>query len=155
MDHHGHKFVKVFYYLTDVALGDGHHEYILDSHFQPSFDAYLNVKAPQILKHLSSKRVLRGKHQLSDDVLLPILARRLSVVGPRGSGFMEDTRGLHRGTPIISDRSRIILQALFVAFDSMKDPIHKVSISPDVCSKIQRNNSYTQVELSKILSIIS
>ena len=28
MDHHGHKFLKMFYYLTDVDEGDGHHEYV-------------------------------------------------------------------------------------------------------------------------------
>jgi hypothetical protein len=28
MDHHGHKFLKMFFYLTDVAEGDGHHEYV-------------------------------------------------------------------------------------------------------------------------------
>ena len=65
---------------------------------------------------------------MSDDVVLPIIDRCISVVGS-GIGFMEDTLGLHRGTPIISDRSRIILQALFVPFDSMKDPVHKVSNS--------------------------
>tara|TARA_B100000674_G_scaffold499457_1_gene545911 strand:- start:4492 stop:5448 length:957 start_codon:yes stop_codon:yes gene_type:complete len=155
MDHHGHKFVKAFYYLSDVQLGDGHHEFILNSHIQPSFDTTLASKAPKLTKSLSSKRVLRGKFQLADDLLLPIMDRCLSIVGPSGSGFMEDTRGLHRGTPIISQSSRIILQALFVPFDSMKDPIHKVSISSHVASEIQRCNSYTQSEISKLLSIIN
>lgn len=155
MDHHGHKFVKVFFYLTDVQFGDGHHEFILNSHCQTYFDSYLDKNFPQLLKTIALKRKLRGKFHLPDDLLLPILDRRLSLVGSRGTGFMEDTRGLHRGTPIISDRPRIILQALFVPFDSMKDPIDKVSISPDIVSKIRSYNSYTQSEVSKILSIIT
>ena len=125
MDHHGHKFVKVFFYLSDVALGDGHHEFIINSHSQSSFDHFLSDKSPLLYKHLTLKRQLRGKHQLSDDVVLPIMDRCISVVGSSGMGFMEDTRGLHRGTPIISNTSRIILQALFVPFDSMKDPVHR------------------------------
>ena len=155
MDHHGHKFVKVFFYLSDVELGDGHHQFISNSHLQPDFDDFLCKKSPLLFEHLSCKRKLRGQHQLSDDVLLPIMDSCISVVGPCGSGFMEDTRGLHRGTPIILDRSRIILQALFVPFDSMKDPIHKVQISPDIIQLIQCKNSYTKAEISKLLSIIN
>lgn len=155
MDHHGHKFVKVFFYLSDVALGDGHHDFVTNTHIQSSFDQYLSAKSPLLLKHISLKRHLRGKHQLSDDVVLPIIDRCISVVGSSGIGFMEDTRGLHRGTPIISDRSRIILQALFVPFDSMKDPVHKVSIPPDLIANIQLHNSYTKSEVGKLLSIIN
>ena len=92
---------------------------------------------------------------MSDDVVLPIMDRCISVVGSSGMGFMEDTRGLHRGTPIISNNSSIILQALFVPFDSMKDPVHKVLIPPELIANIQRHNSYTKSEVSKILSIIN
>tara|TARA_B100000674_G_scaffold499329_1_gene544073 strand:- start:3559 stop:4518 length:960 start_codon:yes stop_codon:yes gene_type:complete len=155
MDHHGHKFVKVFFYLSDVDLGDGHHQFISNSHIQSDFDDFVSKKSPLLFQHLTSKRRLRGKHYMSDDVLLPIMDRCISVVGSCGLGFMEDTRGLHRGTPIISDRSRVILQALFVPFDSMKDPIVKVNIPPDLIRQIQRHNSYTKVEVSKILSIIN
>lgn len=154
MDHHGHRFVKAFFYLTDVSLGLGHHEFILDTHHQPSFDSYLHSEFPYFLPHLQRKRLERGKYQLPDDFLLPLLPKTLRLAGKAGTGFMEDTRGLHRGTAIVSDVPRIIIQALYVPFNSMKDPIDKGCLDFDSIDQIRSVNSYTQIEINKLFHLI-
>ena len=44
MDHHGHKFLKLFYYLNDVKIGRGHHEYCSSTHKQDRFDRLINER---------------------------------------------------------------------------------------------------------------
>lgn len=155
MDHHGHKFVKVFFYLTDVHLGSGHHEFLINTHNQSSFDCFLSSNYPSFLPFLDLKRKHRGKYQLSDDLLLPLLSNLIQVQGSAGTGFMEDTRGLHRGTSIINASPRIILQALYVPFNSMKDPIDKGSLDLNCIKDIQSSNSYTKIEMSKLFQLIT
>jgi hypothetical protein len=154
VDHHGHKFIKAFYYLTDVLLGFGHHEFICETHHQPSFDSFLQSNQPNFISHIHRKRRERGKYRLPDDLLLPFLPKTLRLDGQAGSGFMEDTRGLHRGTAIISNVPRIIIQALYVPFNSMKDPIDTGCLDSNSRNQIRSENSYTDLELNKLFHLI-
>ena len=156
MDHHGHKFIKVFFYLTDTVYGYGHHEFLKGSHYQQVFDQLLDsMPTLEALKlSIEKKRKKRGAFFIHDDTLLPLRDSVLSVVGNAGTGFMEDTRGLHRGTILPPSHKRIIVQALFVPFNSGKDPIYRPSISNSYYSHIKRENEYTGAEMSKLFQLL-
>ena len=91
MDHHGHKFVKAFYYMTDVKVGYGHHEYIAKTFHQGTFDNELNSNSE--LSHLKQsvdkKRLLRGKYKISDDSILPLKSKVINMTGPAGVALQK------------------------------------------------------------------
>ena len=156
MDHHGHKFVKVFFYLTDTTLGYGHHEFLKGSHYQQAFDQLLNSMPmlDAIKISVQKKREKRGKFLIQDDTLLPLWESVLRIAGKAGMGFMEDTRGLHRGTILPPGHKRIIVQALFMPFNSGKDPIYMPTISNDYYAYIKRQNEYSGKEMRKLFQLL-
>lgn len=84
------RFVKVFIYLTDVDARSGPHIYVRGSHEAP-FGARAEAY---------DEAELRARY--GADAIAPIM-------GPRGTSFIADTAGVHRGgTP--EDRPRLILQ---------------------------------------------
>ena len=96
----------------------------------------------------------RGGFLIHDDSLLPLWDSVISVVGKAGRGFMEDTRGLHRGTILPSSHKRIIIQALFLPFNSGKDPIYRPTISNDHLSHVKSENEYTGTEMRKLFQLL-
>ena len=86
------KFIKFFYYLTDCSEGNGHHEYILNSHKGMNFSLGLNKRFAQseIMQKLKNSELKK-------------------VVGKAGTGFAEDTFGFHRGTLVKKDFRLMIL----------------------------------------------
>lgn len=86
-----YRFLKVFFYLTDVNLDSGPHEIILESHHSNAFLRFFN-------------RRLNGVPQRFKDKVHTIL-------GPAGSGFFEDTYCYHRGSD--PQRPRLMLQLEF------------------------------------------
>jgi len=122
MDHHGHRFLKVFWYLNDVEENFGHHEYIQKTHFQPEFDKYLKDAPDEVKEQIIKKRKLKGKYRIDNQILIDHFRNDLiKISGKEGSGFIEDTRGLHRGTEISQNTFRIIYQVLYVPYITDKD----------------------------------
>lgn len=74
------RFVKLFVYLTDVHDTSGPHEYVRGT-------------------HRDLPRSLRADRRFADEEVLDVLGadRIARIVGPRGTMFLADTRGLHRG----------------------------------------------------------
>jgi hypothetical protein len=91
-DRDGIKVLKFFIYLTDVNENCGQHLYILGSHkkkplrFVPQF----RFENKTIEKYFNNKNII-------------------NVFGDKGTCFMEDTTGLHRGTNPLLGNSRSIL----------------------------------------------
>lgn len=157
MDHHGHRFIKAFYYLNDVKFGYGHHQYITKTHIQDLFDRELKEGGSpfsHLRDEISRKRRLRGRHKIQDDSLWPLASRIKNMHGARGMGFAEDTRGLHRGTPLPPSWTREILQCLYVAFPSGKDPSHKSNLSEVDFENIRKRYKYTRTEMNKLTALI-
>lgn len=123
MDHHGHKFLKLFVYLDDVSLGDGQHEYICGTHYWSSFkqsDPF--KKFAKLRTQVLAKRRYQGHFTINDAVIERYLAPNIiRCEGVAGTTFIEDTSGLHRGTPLTKASSRMILQVLYTPMDSRKD----------------------------------
>jgi len=96
-------FLKFFFYLTDVAPGEGAHVLVRGSHRRPparSFADRWNIR------------------RYTDDEVLATYPREdvLEVTGAAGAGFAENTLCVHKGrTPTSS--ARLLLQLQYGLFD--------------------------------------
>ena len=82
------KFLKVFIYLTDVEKENGPHEFLQCPHRSPpGYDGRL------------TDEFVKKKYGDSLQIL---------VLGPAGTVFIEDTHGLHRGTPVFGDPREVL-----------------------------------------------
>jgi hypothetical protein len=109
---HAHRFhsdvddfaiLKFFFYITDVAVGDGSHVLVKGS----------DKKRPY--RKFSDRLVLR---RYSDEEINTFYApeRIVDIGGPAGLGFAEDTFCIHKGNSP-SDKPRLLLQFQFTLFD--------------------------------------
>jgi hypothetical protein len=71
-------FVKLFVYLTDVDDDTGPHVFVLGS-------------------HRAKPRSLRHDRRYSDAEVAAVFGSGRTITGPRGTVFLADTRGLHKG----------------------------------------------------------
>ena len=145
MDHHGHKFVKLFLYLSDVKEGDGHHQFVKESHDWPKFDKILSLKDKKNVRNqVIAKRKWKGDFWMNNDSVIQSLRNKvISVTGNSGTFFMEDTSGLHRGTKITSGKPRLLFQVLYTPFDSGKDfcAIGQKTLAYDNCREASELDS--------------
>ena len=81
----GFKFVKIFFYLTEVLENDGPHVFIKNTGKKTFFKA---------LNRRLSEKVVNEKFK---DQLV-------TITGIKGSGFIEDTSFYHKGTAPINER---------------------------------------------------
>jgi len=90
------KWLKIFIYLTDVGIDDGPHSFIKGSH---------------VLGGVPKAMMEKGYARLSDDEVMNHYGAQneIKFTAPRGTIIIEDTRGLHKGNPVIRN-SRLILQ---------------------------------------------
>lgn len=88
-------FLKFFIYLTDVTPDAGPHVFVAGSHRR---------KPPSL-------RPDRRYEDQEIEALYPRSAIR-AICGPRGTVFAADTRGLHKGQPVVSG-DRLVLQVEF------------------------------------------
>jgi hypothetical protein len=85
------RWLKVFVYLTDVDEASGPHAFVQGSH--------TNLRMGSESSRYSNAQIFE-KYQESDEKIF---------TAPRGTVIFEDTRGLHRGTPLITGH-RLVLQ---------------------------------------------
>lgn len=85
--------LKLFIYLTDVEAGGGPHVFVQKSH---------RVKKALQIRRYSDEEV--AKDFGSDEIV--------TFTGPQGTCFLENTFGLHKGTPARLE-NRLLLQVLY------------------------------------------
>lgn len=104
------KWIKFFFYLTDVTSDTGAHCFVARSH----------RSGRQPLELLN-----RGYARINDDELAPYFSEDsiIEMTGPRGTILAEDTRGLHKGKPPIRD-DRLLLQIEFS--DCLFGPVYSI-----------------------------
>lgn len=103
------KFLKFFFYLTDVEEGDGPHIFVKKS-----------VSNPPKIK-FSDKWMLR---RFSDDEIEDFYSANqlITLVGSSGTGFAEDTFGIHKAmTPTRNPRLLLQIQFAVNDFNTMHD----------------------------------
>lgn len=155
-DHHGHKFIKLFFYLNDTRNGFGHHEYINQTHKQNLFDKEMSSQAYflNLKNSIALKRLHKGKFKIDDDVILPLNSRVKRFTGQHGFAFMEDTRGLHKGTLLPNESFRHILQILYVPFDNGKDIKPKINLNQAILSEIMQEFNFNKSEIRKLFCLL-
>tara|TARA_Y100000588_G_C14181068_1_gene893705 strand:- start:231 stop:1031 length:801 start_codon:yes stop_codon:yes gene_type:complete len=101
-----HQF-KILIYLTDVHLSNGPFQYIEKSHTKDSL-----IKVAKRLKvDVDHYRFTENEiNTLIEEELLPA---PISVVGPKGTALLADTRGLHRGMPLREGERKAITRYYF------------------------------------------
>jgi hypothetical protein len=102
------KWIKVFVYINDVSQNNGPHAYIAGSH-----------RGWRVRTETSrvSREELMIKYKPEDEVVF---------VAPKGTVIFEDTRGFHRGTPLLCG-CRLVLQLEF-SIDSFGYIHNKISV---------------------------
>lgn len=157
MDHHGHRFLKAFWYLNDVNEGCGHHEYIKKTHFQPKLDSAIKDAPIELKQDIKNKRNLKGKHLMNNELVINFFKDDLlKISGKEGTCFIEDTRGLHRGTRMPEGSNRIIYQVLYVPYLSYKDKNShsKISDLQSVNQFLSKNSDKKEMYKSILSEII-
>ena len=95
----GTKWLKYFIYLTDVSSLNGPHTFVKKSH--------KNKGIPWSLRKKGYERVPDDKiHEQYGD------ANICEILGKKGDLIIEDTRGYHKGKPVIKD-DRLMLEIQF------------------------------------------
>lgn len=97
------RFFKFFFYLTEVAPGDGAHVCVIGSHLRPPM---LRPGDRWNIRRYSDAEVERSYPA----------DRIVEICGPAGTGFAENTMCIHKGqTP--RREPRLLLQLQFALFD--------------------------------------
>jgi hypothetical protein len=125
-----YKFLKFFFYLTDVDLDCGPHVYILKSHNRKKL----------------SYQFLRGRATETNLINYYGAENIMTLCGSAGWGFAEDSFGHHKGSPPIS-KPRLIFSVEFATYDygmqqDVVDPsqLKSVIFDPDLCRKSSSAN---------------
>jgi len=97
------RFLKFFFYITEVGRGDGAHICVASSHRRPPKTSYWDKWN---IRRYSDSEIERTypKNKI------------LEICGPAGTGFAENTLCIHKGRTPISE-NRLILQLQYALFD--------------------------------------
>ena len=112
------KFLKFFFYITDVTSETGPHVYVRGSH----------QRKPRAL--------LRDDGRRSDEEIASNYEadRPTEVTGPRGTMFVADTRGFHKGMNLRRGQ-RLVFQLEF-ANSSFGQNYPRIPVAPEVAADL-------------------
>jgi hypothetical protein len=97
------KFIKFFFYLTDVDASSGPHVIVRATHREK--------------RQVRRGDALRVRRYSDDEVVAAYGKDRIvSITGPAGTGFIEDTLCIHKGEPP-TGRERLVLQVQYALND--------------------------------------
>jgi hypothetical protein len=96
------KFIKFFFYLTDVDASAGPHVIVRGTHRD---------------KRLRRRDAFKVRRYSDDEIVAAYGRDRIvSITGPAGTGFVEDTLCIHKGEPP-TGRPRLVLQVQYALND--------------------------------------
>ena len=127
-DYESMNFVKVFVYLTDVDQENGPHEYIKGSH---------KINKLYDRKRFSNETI---KENFIQD-------KRLSILGKKGTTFIANTFGIHKGLNPQKNK-RLVLVYLFSVIPSNRSP--KI---PPLCFSEIKNDQNKYLENKDIFDL--
>jgi hypothetical protein len=124
------KFLKFFFYITDVDSETGPHCYVRKSH-----------------KRLPPSLLKDGRHTDADVEAAFGRENMVELCGTRGSIIAVDTRGLHKGKDLTKDK-RLLFQIEFSnsMFGQYYPPNKKPAMRPELEAQFQKyKHSYEQI----------
>ncbi len=103
-----YKFLKVFFYLTDVSLGDGTHVFVRKTH-KPGWKEFF-------------KEGFRVKRYTDSQINDMYPGQVFEIAGSSGDGFIENTLGFHKGNTPTKER-RLVFEITYALndYDVMND----------------------------------
>lgn len=104
------KFVKFFFYLTDVNEDSGPHVVVKGTHRRKTFTSVLD----RLMVRRYTDQEIAAMY--ADDRIIPI-------VGPAGTGFVEDTLAIHKGRAPASPRLTFHVQFALNDFLNQSDEV--------------------------------
>jgi hypothetical protein len=108
-----YKFLKMFFYLTDVDENSGPHIYVKKSH---------RINKLLELRRFSDEEVINTFN--NENILV--------LTEPKGSCFIEDTYGIHKGQlPVKGNRLLLQIQYSYL-------PLHVENYNPKKCDILER-----------------
>lgn len=128
------KFCKLFIYLTDVGLADGPHQFLVGSHRFGHIKARLaNAGSSKDLEQFFAT----ANQQVAEELILKFLPDDLvTITGPAGTAFLEDTYGIHKAVPPTGG-SRLIFNAQYaMTLDATGDDMAVLKARSDWHSRI-------------------
>lgn len=123
------RWLKLFIYVTPVGAENGPHVFVRGSH---------RGKLPE-----SQELVSRGYARIPDGDIAAAFGEKapVEISGPRGTVFLADTRGFHKGKhPTGGDR--LICQIIYcsaVFNNHSPRPVHNVNFAPELTIAIGGN----------------
>jgi hypothetical protein len=128
------RWLKLFIYVTPVGLENGPHVFVKGSH---------RAQLPGAIEIVS-----RGYARIPDSDIVQAFGEEapVEITGPRGTVFLADTRGFHKGKhPTGGDR--LICQMIYcspVFSDHGPRPEHSAQFSPELAGAMEKNPSAYQ-----------
>ncbi|MBB14221.1 hypothetical protein CMK22_03065 [Candidatus Poribacteria bacterium] len=106
--------LKLFVYLTDVDENNGAHVYVEKSHEYDILKRYANSKFSDNIKLENLFWQWVEKHRKKDVEIETFFDKSMikTHVGKQGTTFFEDTRGFHKGSPLLKGK-RWLFQMLY------------------------------------------
>jgi hypothetical protein len=122
----------LFVYLTDVDAGTGPHAFVERTH---EIDILRQVAAQRFANHPDALNAFwrwMEQHRKTDEEVLRFFPKEevISFVGPKGTSFFEDTRGLHKGTrPSTGPRLAFeIFYSVLPKFNEVLNPVRRADL---------------------------
>ncbi|HEY3445979.1 MAG TPA: phytanoyl-CoA dioxygenase family protein [Myxococcales bacterium] len=116
-DYDDWRFMKLFVYLTDVDEGSGPHEYVVGSHWGSGRFRARAYSDEEVERRYGRERQVR-------------------MLGPRGTSFLADTWGVHKGN-VPTTRPRLLLQIQYSVL-----PVFKFAYRPVAVPQFERYDRY-------------
>lgn len=124
---------NLFVYLTDVDQGTGPHAFIERTHNMSVLLPLVSERFGREPKKFNAFWQWMEQHRKSDDEIRMFFPEQEIRVhtGPQGTSFLEDTRGLHKGTRPTTGRRLAfeIFYAVMPKFNESITPIARDSLS--------------------------
>ena len=114
---------NLFVYLTDVSEETGPHAFVAGTHDFDLLYADVMERFSPYSERFSDFWKWMQVHRKTDDDVLKYFEDEIKVyTGPKGTSFLEDTRGLHKAT-IPTKGPRLAFEIVYTTLPKFNEPV--------------------------------
>jgi hypothetical protein len=123
---------NLFVYLTDVDAGSGPHAFVERTHDMTTLFPVISERFGRDPQQFNTFWQWMEQHRKKDDEIRAFFPdNEIKIhIGPAGTSFLEDTRGLHKGTRPVTGR-RLAFEIFYSVMPKMNEtitPIDRASL---------------------------